>query len=206
MSTRVPMPPAVMRREPRQARSRAMVEAILAAGARVLGNRGWNGFTTNEVADVAGVSIGSLYQYFPNKLALTEAIKKRHFDDVLDVVRSVESNHCSIQERIRMLVRGMIAIHSTHPALHRILLDEVPRDYNSEASHAPFESEYLRCYQAVVTTSHECKGAPNSLVAQVISSAVEGVIHNAARRGTLSSHDLERELSKLICGYLKAMD
>lgn len=59
-----------MRKEPRQARSRATVEIIVRAGARVLGDRGWAGFTTNQVAEVAGVSIGSLYQYFPDKLAL----------------------------------------------------------------------------------------------------------------------------------------
>ena len=58
-----------MRKEPRQERARATVEAILEAAARILDRQGWKGFTTNAVAEVAGVSIGSLYQYFPNKAA-----------------------------------------------------------------------------------------------------------------------------------------
>src|SRR5579871_4413597 len=78
---------SAMRKEPRQARSRATVEAIIRAGARVLGARGMDGFTTNETADVAGVSIGSLYQYFPDKLSLIDAIRRRHLDDVLAVMR-----------------------------------------------------------------------------------------------------------------------
>src|SRR5689334_2870035 len=96
MSTRIPRSrssgekqPPPMRKEPRQARSRAMVEAIVGAGARVLGDRGMNGFTTNEVADVAGISIGSLYQYFPDKLALIDAIRRRHLDDVLSILHRV---------------------------------------------------------------------------------------------------------------------
>ena len=55
------------RKRPRQERAKATVETILEASARILVKRGFDGFTTNEVATAAGVSIGSLYQYFPNK-------------------------------------------------------------------------------------------------------------------------------------------
>ncbi|WP_397416665.1 TetR/AcrR family transcriptional regulator [Phenylobacterium sp.] len=65
------------RKTPRQARSTATVEAILSAAARVLAGQGLEGFNTNRVAEVAGVSIGSLYQYFPNKAALTAALIAR---------------------------------------------------------------------------------------------------------------------------------
>ena len=74
-----------MRKAPRQQRSRATVDVIVEAAARVLGRRGWARFTTNEIAAVAGVSVGSLYQYFPNKLAIAEAIRQRHLDEVLRV-------------------------------------------------------------------------------------------------------------------------
>ena len=58
---------AISRRQPRQERSRATVDAILTATTQVLMERGYAGLTTNRVAEVAGASIGSLYQYFPNK-------------------------------------------------------------------------------------------------------------------------------------------
>jgi AcrR family transcriptional regulator len=73
---------------PQEARSRATIDAILDAAAHILGERGWAGLTTNAVAEVAGISIGSLYQYSPNKLAMIEAAHRRHFDQVLAVLRA----------------------------------------------------------------------------------------------------------------------
>ncbi|WP_323121361.1 TetR/AcrR family transcriptional regulator [Burkholderia alba] len=203
MSTRIPAPKTAMRKAPRQARSRATVEAITVAGARVLGERGWAGFTTNEVAVVAGVSIGSLYQYFPNKLSLIDAIRRRHFDDVLAVVRSADAGPASLPQRAGELVRGMVAAHDMHPALHRVLLEEVPNDDASKAAHHTFEAEYLERYRAFIATHMGRAGASGEIAARVLSAAIEGVIHDAACRGTLTSPELERELVDLICAYLQ---
>ena len=70
------------RKRPRQARSKATVDTILAATARVLVKQGFDGLTTNAVAEAAGVSIGSLYQYFPNKEALVAALIERHVEEM----------------------------------------------------------------------------------------------------------------------------
>jgi AcrR family transcriptional regulator len=202
MSTRVPGPRAAMRKEPRQARSRATVEAIVQAGAHILGARGWSGFTTNEVADAAGASIGSLYQYFPNKLALVAAIRRKHFDDVLAVLQQAGENRISPEQRVDGLVQGMIAVHGLDPALHRVLLD-LPDPEGSQSAYDDFQAEYLRRYGAVVAAwRHGRDGGADGIVAQVLSSAVEGVIHNAARRGMLASPALKRELTRLVCCYL----
>lgn len=204
MSTRIPKPRSPMRKEPRQARSRATVEAIVQAGARILGSRGLAGFTTNEVADVAGVSIGSLYQYFPDKLSLVEAIRRRHLDDVLAVMRGTEEGSKSPTQLVEDLVAGMIAVHSIHPALHRVLLDVAPRHGGSSSAHDAFESEYQDRYRAVVAAYRSRKGGATAggVVAQVLSGAVEGVIHSAARNGTLQSPELKRELVDMVCAYL----
>ncbi|MEO9385715.1 TetR/AcrR family transcriptional regulator [Chromobacterium phragmitis] len=196
VSTRIPGAAAAMRKAPRQARSRAMVDAIVEAGARVLDARGWAGFTTNEVAGVAGVSIGSLYQYFPDKTALVDAIRRRHFDAVLAVLRSAIDGRAAPEA----LVDGMIAIHRDFPALHRVLLD-LPNPYASEAAHQAFQDEYLRLY-GVVVARHRGPDDADGLAAHLLSSAIEGVIHNAARRGLLAEPGLRRELLVLICAYL----
>jgi AcrR family transcriptional regulator len=180
------------------------VEAILQAGARVLGNRGLDAFTTNEVAEVAGVSIGSLYQYFPDKLSLVDAIRRRHLDEVLSVMRRTEQGIKSLSQLATELVNGMIAVHSIQPELHRVLLDEAPRYDGSRAIQGIFETEYMERYKALVGRArHLERAADIDIIAQVLSSAVEGVIHNAARRGALASPDLKRELVHLVCAYLR---
>jgi AcrR family transcriptional regulator len=193
-----------MRRAPKQARSRAMVEFIIQAAARVLGRQGWARFTTNEVADVAGVSVGSLYQYFPNKFALIDAIIKRHFDEVLAVLRSVEAGGQEPSKSAEELVRGMVAAHGIDPALHRVLLDEMPSRGRLKTIHDEFETEYLRRYKAVIAANAKHRRSESDeIAAQVLSAAVKGVIHEAARKGTLGLPSLREELVNLVSGFLK---
>lgn len=71
-----------MRKEPRQKRSREMVSRLLDATAATLAEQGLDGTTTNHIAERAGVSIGSLYQYFPDKNALVEALLERMAHEV----------------------------------------------------------------------------------------------------------------------------
>ena len=203
MSTRIPVTDKTMRKEPKQARSKATVDAIVEAGTQVLGQKGWGKFTTNEVAEVAGASIGSFYQYFPNKLSLIEAIRRRHFDDVLAVVRGVSEGGRSFEESVDALVQGMLAIHGSHPALHRALLEEAPRSAGERSAHDAFESQYLRHYRAIVSMHRKRRGSKrDEIAAQVLSAAVEGVVHHAALNGLLDSPELRLELVSLICRYV----
>lgn len=205
MTTRILTARGMMRKEPRQARARTTVEAILEAAARILDRQGWARFTTNAVADAAGVSIGSLYQYFPNKLALAEAILRRHFDDVLAALR-IADEHTSRGARIEGLISGMIAAHSIHPSLHRVLLEDVPRGKISKSVHQQFESEYSNLYTKLIAASERsCENPRSEVRAHVLSSAIEGVVHDAARRGTLGSLALKQELVHLVDAYLIAL-
>ncbi|HEV7308774.1 TetR/AcrR family transcriptional regulator [Ensifer sp.] len=192
-----------MRKTPRQARSRATVAAILQAGARILSDEGWAGFTTNRVADIAGVSIGSLYQYFPDKLSLVDAIRRRHLDDCLAVMKASRPTERAPAQFAAELVRAMIAAHSNHPGLHRVLLDEAPssEDYRNPAS--AFEVEYLAHYaQAVAVYRNRRPTADDHTTALILSDAIDGVIHNAARRGMLFDPGVRQELVRLISLFL----
>jgi AcrR family transcriptional regulator len=194
-----------MRKEPRQERARATVEAILESAARILDRQGWGRFTTNAVAEVAGVSIGSLYQYFPNKLALVETILRRHFDEVLSALRFTDEQTSRI-ERIKSLISGMITAHSVHPSLHRVLLEDIPRGKISKSIHQNFDREYWSLYTKLIAANEVSGANPRSIVrAQVLSAAISGVVHDAARRGTLRSPALEQELVCLVDAYLTAL-
>ncbi|GAA0745492.1 TetR/AcrR family transcriptional regulator [Ideonella azotifigens] len=179
------------------------MEAIVTAGARVLGTRGWTGFTTNEVAQVAGVSIGSLYQYFPNKVALVDAIRRRHLETVLAAVSAGCNGDKPAGQLVDDLVGGLIAAHSIEPEVHRVLLDELPRAGQADADKAAFMAEYLASYKLLI--ARHCGGAPEAvsdLSAQVLSATVEGVIHDFARRGMLDAPTLQQELVRLVRAYL----
>lgn len=192
-----------MRKEPRQARSRATVEMIVQAGARVLSEQGWAGFTTNKVADLAGVSIGSLYQYFPDKRSLVDTIRQRHLDDCLAVLRKSQPIGLSPTQFAASLVRDMIAAHGVHPGLHRVLLDEAPSSDDHRNPNSAFEVEYLAYYAAAVAAYRKRRpNAADRTAALVISDAIDGVIHNAARRGALQDPAIQDELVRLISLYL----
>jgi AcrR family transcriptional regulator len=81
------------RREPKQRRARQTVEAVLDAVVRILKREGVNAVTTNRIAEVAGVSIGSVYQYFPDKRAIFVALHERHIEQIDRVVEGKLFEH-----------------------------------------------------------------------------------------------------------------
>lgn len=194
-----------MRKAPRQQRSRATVDVIVEAAARVLARRGWARFTTNEIAAVAGVSVGSLYQYFPDKLAIAEAIRERHLGEVLLVLSGAheQDNDAAItlEQRVAQFIDGVIAAHSIDQALHHVLVDEVP--LSARSSYGAFEAEYQRRYRALLASSGGSGRDDDGVAARVLSSAVEGVVHSAAGRGDLGLAALRTELVRLILAYLR---
>ncbi|ODU16390.1 MAG: TetR family transcriptional regulator [Variovorax sp. 67-131] len=204
MGTRIPSQHKSMRKAPRQQRSRATVDVIVEAAARVLGRRGWARFTTNEIAAVAGVSVGSLYQYFPNKLAIAEAIRQRHLDEVLRVLSAADeqSETLALEQRVGRFIDGVIAAHSIDQALHHVLVDEVP--LGARSSYVAFEAEYQRRYRGLLAAADERSDDDGAVMAaRMLSSAVEGVVHSAAGRNELGSAALRTELVRLILAYLR---
>ena len=116
------------RKAPRQARSQAMVEAILEATARVLAERGYAGTNTNVVAERAGVSVGSVYQYFPNKDSLVTALHERHGGQMYAAIAAVlaAERPDGLRGHVQAMVRALLAAHRVAPELHRVLEKEFP--------------------------------------------------------------------------------
>lgn len=118
--------PAQSRRRPIQERSRGTVAAILEAAARLF-DRG--SATTNGIARLAGVSIGSLYEYFPNKDAILESLVDHHVDEALVDLRrelaALPPATTPLATGVRRLVERMLALHADRPGLHRMLVGRV---------------------------------------------------------------------------------
>jgi AcrR family transcriptional regulator len=111
-----------------QERSRLTVNTILEATARVLMKEGYDRASTNKIAAVAGVSIGSLYQYFPSKEALVAAVSERHSQEVLQLIRNalIEVAARPIEAAAREFVSVAIDGHRVNPKLHRVLAEQIP--------------------------------------------------------------------------------
>jgi AcrR family transcriptional regulator len=118
-----------VRKAPGQARSKETVNVILEASARILESEGLRGFNTNAVAAKAGVSIGSLYQYFPNKdailLALINSFEDATREAILEAMRSGSGR--PLKPRLRLFVRALVVMHYRRPRLNRVLEAEEER-------------------------------------------------------------------------------
>src|SRR5262250_3319092 len=108
------------RKSASQERSRSTVDALIEATARVLVKQGYDRASTNRIASVAGVSIGSLYQYFPSKEALVAAVIDRHTQEQMQVTRNalVKVAARPIEVAARELVSAAIDAHRVNPRLH----------------------------------------------------------------------------------------
>ncbi|MFD0686122.1 TetR/AcrR family transcriptional regulator [Actinomadura fibrosa] len=117
------------RRTPRQERSRRTVERILAAATRVLSERGYDGASTNRIAEAAGISNGSLYQYFPNKDAIVVAVLDRFADRLADRLGAqIESTMAEPwQVAGRALLDAQIRLLEEDADLLRIIVEQIPR-------------------------------------------------------------------------------
>ncbi|QFT33431.1 HTH-type transcriptional repressor Bm3R1 [Labrenzia sp. THAF82] len=108
------------RRQPKQLRSRMMVETTVEAARQIFAEHGFEAATTNQIADRAGISIGSLYQYFPNKDSLILAVHKKHHEEVLAVVKGA-MDRCQfmpLKDAIRQIIVANLDMHMKTPRLH----------------------------------------------------------------------------------------
>jgi AcrR family transcriptional regulator len=118
-----------LRKQPKQARAQATIDAILEATAATLTEVGYDRATTNVIARRAGVSIGSLYQYFPHKEALVTALCERHLGEMtaLLIGEVAAMRDLPLGAAVHALVRSLLRAHSVSPELHRVLIEQVPR-------------------------------------------------------------------------------
>src|SRR5262249_50387969 len=194
------------RKRAKQDRAKATVEAILTAAAHILVREGFDAANTNRIAEKAGVSIGSLYQYFPGKEAVVAALLERH---VRQMLRTAEhglerSTANTLRGRAREMVRTMLDAHAVEPGLHRVFMEEMPRFGQLQEV-----VELERMFEEVARRHMERERSalrPRNLeiAAFVVVQTVEALTHAAVlhRPDMLRSEAFVDEVTELIVRYL----
>jgi AcrR family transcriptional regulator len=195
-----------LRKEPRQARSQATVDAILTATAKVLVRDGYDRASTNRVAEAAGVSVGSLYQYFPTKEALVAALIDRHMNQMTALLEANldDQKDAPLPLATRVLVKLMLAAHAQNPRLHKIFTEQVPRMgrmsrfYELERKMA----ERLRVYLAGHESELRTKNLDLSVF--IVVCVVEALTHMTVvdHPGQFDEEELTDEITSLVLRYV----
>lgn len=200
MATRKPRPSLKPRKIPAQGRSSQTVEAILEAAARILETRGLAGYTTNAVAERAGVSIGSLYQYFPNKDALTAALIERETAPLLELAQRAREAG-SFRAGVDTLIDAAVAHQMRRPELAR-LLDFEERRLPLGAHHAHVGEQLAGVITALLGREKRLTKAKAELIAADMFAIVRGMVDAAGERGESDVAGLAGRVHSAVHGYI----
>ena len=194
------------RKTPRQSRALVTVEAILEAATHILVESGYGKLNTNEVARRAGVSVGSLYQYFPNKQSLLAELHYRHAVQSSAPIFAALSNSQGkpLRTVLREIILANVTSHSTDPELHQVISEEAPKlprrpwqdDMDSEAT--KFVRSFLEERRSEVCIENI------DLKIYLLTQIVETTIHSAVSLApkALKNGSLATELELMLFLYL----
>jgi len=194
------------RKEPSQERSRVTYEAIVAATARVLVKDGYDALSTNRVAREAGVSVGSLYQYFPGKEALVAAVMEQH---AARMQAHIEERLANVGasgplEVATELIRAMLEAQRKEPRLQRALAEQVPRIGALRRQHELY-TRYERLIAAWMEGNREHVEVRDiEIAAFVLVAAVEGLVNRVQldRPELVASGKIEEHILRLALAYV----
>jgi AcrR family transcriptional regulator len=196
-----------IRRLPRQERAKWTVDAILQAAAEVIDSVGWADASTNRIAERAGVSIGSLYQYFGNKQAILDSLLERHYRDIHAIVErnliAIADPELPLLEGLRRLFEDLVELHRNDPVVARVLSTAVPHhttapDGEQQSGHDHGQLVKLLASRPDVTVPDLATAA--RIVEITIGSLTRWMVHEAP-----PSTDLDRfidQAASMVAGYL----
>lgn len=185
-----------------------MVDTILDAMSRVLVERGYAKTNTNLVAESAGISVGSLYQYFPNKDALIFALRERHVTRMLTLFEDVAAHidgAGSLHSDFEALIDALVAAHLVEPELNRILEEEFPA-YNMPVS-TEIRQRFFDAIRGVLEKHRGSVTPPDLDVATFVIQRMLKALINAVvltGPGGLSPGSVRPEILPAVIGYLTA--
>jgi AcrR family transcriptional regulator len=208
MATQRPASELRSRKSPLQARSRATLDAILTAAAQVFARHGYAAGTTNRIAERAGVSIGSLYEYFPNKDALLVAILEAHIREGEAILEKTTAELRTANRDLRWavgrLVAAMVELHTRDPELHRVLFEETPTPRHVRRMRAESEDRVTAMVARQLKGHRQFVRCDPALAARIVVQTVEALVHNLILHDapTVDVQTRVDEIAALVVAYL----
>jgi len=195
------------RKQPRQVRAELTRQRILTAAAHIFAEYGYAAGTTNRIAERARISIGSLYQYYPNKDAILAELLTRHLDGdrATATLRQYKDGPEPLEVIIRAFVRAVIENHLDDPELLRIMIEQAPRSGELVERVTRLEWEMVGDLRDLFDRHPEVQVGDMDTAARLVASTVELTVHQlVAAPGSIDIARLEDELVAMVTGYLRA--
>lgn len=194
------------RKTPRQPRALATRARILDAARVIFAEHGYAGGTTNRIADEAGLSVGSLYQYFPNKDAILVELVNEHIDggtrQILTAVEQSDREHAGLATTIRLAVSAMVAVHARDRRLHQVLFEESPRPRSLLRRLQQLEDAVVDVFAEQLRVEMPELASPE-LTARITVVTIESLVHRlVATDRALDTDQFVDEVTRLVTGYL----
>ncbi|MDM0115428.1 TetR/AcrR family transcriptional regulator [Variovorax sp. J22R133] len=197
---------AVARRNPQQARSQHKVELILEAASRLLDEGDVASLKTNAVAELAGVSIGTLYQYFKDKQAILDALMRRELDGLAaKAMRSLTGPPPEAPgERVRLLVQAVLGAYGGRKRVHRRLMEHALIKGTGKRLNPMFKDITTMLSSQGIVGGDRVVAPMTPAQAFVLTHAVTGVLHGlvAASDSPAKRADIEDALVRLVLGFV----
>ncbi len=195
------------RKTPIQARSTVTVEAISEATIQVLLSHGTERLTTTRVAQRAGVSVGTLYQYYPNKQSLLFAVLENHLTNVIAKVEAACESACHkpLAQMIREMVEAFVDAKMDRADIS-VALYQVSADVGGPALLKRISQRSRKAVEAMLQTAQDIKAPPDKFAIDIMLAAMAGAMRSLLEAGpTSSTVRKSREQLVLLCqSYMAA--
>lgn len=196
------------RKKPKQQRSKATVAAIVEATTQLLVKEGFHNLSTNRIAEAAGVSVGSLYQYFPNKesvvAAVVEAFADREFERLAEQLASFDPD-TTLEEGIYRVINAMFEAKKREPELSKVLFEELPPIGQLDILKLWTERSVEVVKIALALRSDEVRDLDPEIASYVIVTACHGIVHTTVVNNPelFQTDALARETTELLLRYIR---
>ncbi len=194
------------RKEPKQDRSKELVSAVLKATKLIMLDTGTKSVTTAKVAKKAGVSVGSLYQYFPNKESLISLVIEDHFEK-MKINLMNEMNHLegeSLKSKLHSIVSRLIEVHLEDKDI-LIALEDYSGELGLKVSERERQDSWIVFVQKILREhDHEIRNINYEVAAFMITYSIDNLIHEAIYRDAsfIKGNELGDEIFNMVYNYL----